>query len=111
MANNNRYKEELKKFKQDKRKARLSSIPHKLGLHFHWYKDMQMKSIIKQNLLPDTSSITKHVAFVINDEVVEIMHCQENLANILLSTPTMLELSSDSTVKVGSKYKDGKFTE
>jgi hypothetical protein len=110
MANNNRYKEELKKFKNDKRKQFLASIPHKLGLHFHWYKDMQMKNIIKQNLLPDTSSITKHIAFIIDDEVVEIMHCQENLANILLGTPKMVELSSDSTVKVGAKYKDGNFT-
>ena len=110
MANNSRYKEELKKFKNDKRKQFLSSIPHKLGLHFHWYKDMQMKNIIEQNLLPDTSSITKHIAFIVNDEVVEIMHCQESLANILLGPLKMVELSADSTVKVGAKYKDGNFT-
>jgi hypothetical protein len=111
MADNNRYKKELKKFKHDKRKQRLASIPHKLGFHFHWYKDMQMKNIIKQNLLPDTSTITKHIAFVLNDEVVEIMHCQENLAKILLGNPKIVELSSDSTVKVGAKYKEDTITD
>ena len=70
-----------------------------------------MKTIIQQTLLPDTSSITKHIAFVLDDEVVEIMHCQENLAAILLSNPTIIQVLDLTKVKVGYKYKDNKFVE
>jgi len=111
MANNNRYKKELKEYKKSKKKNFIKSLPHKLGFHFHWYKDLQMKTIIQQNLLPDTSSITKHIAFVLDDEVVEIMHCQENLAAILLSNPTIIQVLDLTKVKVGYKYKDNKFVE
>jgi hypothetical protein len=109
MANNNRYKKEIKEYKRSKRKNFLKSLPHKLGFHFHWYKDLQMKNIIEQNLLPDTSTITKHLAFVIDGEVVEIMHCQEKLAAILLSNPTTVQVLDLTKVKVGYKYIDNKF--
>ena len=111
MANNNRYKKELKEYKKNKKRNFIKSLPHKLGFHFHWYKDLQMKNIIQQNLLPDTSSITKHIAFILDDEVVEIMHCQENLAAILLSNPTIIQVLDLTKVKVGYKYKDNKFVE
>jgi hypothetical protein len=106
MASNNRYKEELKLYKKNKRESFFKSIPHKLGFHFHWIQDLQIKNIIEQNLLPDTSTISKHVAFVVGDEVVEIMHCQEKLAAILLSNPKIVEIVNDGTIKVGSKYLD-----
>ena len=109
MAAKNRYKEELKQYKSSKRKNFIKSLPHKLGFHFHWYKDLQMKNIIEQNLLPDTSSINKHLAFIIDDEVVEIMHCQEKLAAILLSNPKIIQVLDLTMVKVGYKYKNNKF--
>jgi|APCry1669189034_1035192.scaffolds.fasta_scaffold88800_2 hypothetical protein len=109
MAFKNRYKEELKQYKNNKRKNFIKSLPHKLGFHFHWYKDLQMKNIIEQNLLPDTSSVNKHLAFIIDDEVVEIMHCQERLAAILLSNPKIVEVLDLTMVKVGYKYKNNKF--
>ena len=109
MATKNRYKEELRHYKKNKRTNFVKSLPHKLGFHFHWYKDLQIKSIIEQNLLPDTSSITKHLAFILDDEVVEIMHCQEKLAAILLSNPKIIQILDLTVVKVGDKYKNNKF--
>lgn len=104
MADKNRYKNEIKEYKKKRRKDLKYAIAHKLGLHFHWLKDMQVKKIVEKNLLPDVSTITFHIAFVLDNEVVEIMHCQERLAAILLSNPTIVKLDSDSKVKVGDTY-------
>ena len=109
MAHKNRYKKEVQEYRKNKQRNFLKSLPHKLGLHFHWYKDLQIKSIVEQNLLPDTTSITHHIAFVIDGEVVELMHCQEKLAAILLSNPTIVRVLDLTKVKVGYKYKDNKF--
>jgi|LauGreDrversion4_2_1035121.scaffolds.fasta_scaffold437815_2 hypothetical protein len=57
---------------------------------------------------PSIHSITENIAFIINDEVVEIIHCQERLASILLSSPKIVSVE-DKSVRIGYKYLDEQF--
>jgi hypothetical protein len=58
---------------------------------------------------PDISTITEHIAFVIDDKIVEIMHCQPKLAAILLSEPKIIKIEDGQFPKPGWLYEDGKF--
>lgn len=57
---------------------------------------------------PDVSTITEHIAFIIDDKIVEIMHCQPKLAAILLSEPVIVKIEDGQYAKPGWEYKDGK---
>lgn len=65
----------------------------------------------KQNIPdgPDVSTITEHIAFVIDDQVVEIMHCQPKLAAILLSEPKIIKIPDNTFPKPGWSYKNDIF--
>lgn len=46
-----------------------------------------------------------HIALVIDNEVVDIIHANDRLGAILLSNPNIIDISSlDESVKVGSIY-------
>lgn len=67
--------------------------------------------MLKHNMAPDLSSITRNIAFVIDGEVVEIIHCQEKMAAILLSDPEIVNIENNIFPKIGWEYKDGVFVE
>ena len=104
-----KYEIEKKRFRKEARRKFIDDVAHKLGLHFHWIRDLQIKKILDQNLAPYTSTVTERIAFVVNEEVVEVMFCQPKLAAILLSNPTILDVSSDKLIRPGYKYKNNKF--
>ena len=105
-----KYKQEQHKYRHEKRKKFFDTIAHKLGLHFHWYKDSQIQKILDQNLAPDVSTVNQKIAIVIGDEVVEVMFCQEKMASILLSKPKFIDVTnSPMVIKTGFKYKNNKF--
>lgn len=92
-----------KEFKSEKRYRYLSKIKNAINIF--------PPSVPKNNKVmdgPDISSITEHIAFVIDDEIVEIMHCQPKLAAILLSSPTIVKIEDGKFAKPGWQYKDGK---
>lgn len=69
------------------------------------------KYMLDHNMAPDISSITRNIAFVIDGEVVEIIHCQEKMAAILLSDPQIVNIENGVFPKIGWEYVDGKFIE
>lgn len=85
---------------------------HKKSLF--WAKVKNAINILPQSSIkvadgPDISTITEHIAFVIDDKVVEIMHCQPKMAAILLSEPKIIKIEDGDFAKPGWEYKDGKF--
>lgn len=102
--------EDYKQVKKELRKQKIISV---------WSKTRHMLNIMptlqKQEVVipegPDVSTITEHIAFIIDDEVVEIMHCQPKLAAILLSEPQIIKINDGEYPKPGWKYKDGIFKE
>lgn len=60
---------------------------------------------------PDTSSITEVLALVIDEDVVEVMFCQEKMAAILLSQPKVINVGKNIMVKPGYKYINGEFVD
>jgi hypothetical protein len=51
-----------------------------------------------------------NLAIVLDGEVMDVIRAQENLADILLASPTFVVFnSSETNVKVGGTYKGGKF--
>jgi len=105
-----KYELEKKRFRKEARTKFIDNVAHKLGLHFHWIRDLQIKRIIDKNLAPDTSTVTERIAFVVGGEVVEVMFCQPKLAAILLSNPTIVDVTSDKMVRPGYKYENNTFT-
>lgn len=52
-------------------------------------------------------SAMKKIALIIDNEVVDILHCDERLAAILLSNPLMIDIGErvlDETIKLGYSY-------
>lgn len=52
-----------------------------------------------------------HLAIIIDNEVVEVMHCSERLEAILLSNPSFVKISSEieSVPEIGFLYDNGVF--
>lgn len=53
-----------------------------------------------------------HIAFVIDNIVEDIIHCNERLGSLLLSDPEIIEFNFSENVKINSIYNEstGKFT-
>jgi hypothetical protein len=101
----NKKNSEYNKFKKEARHFYINSL-----LSRFLKKDTHAsRHNSQQNSGPDISTITEHIAFVIDDEVVEIMHCQPKLAAILLSSPKIIQIPDKEYPSIGNKYKDGKF--
>lgn len=56
----------------------------------------------------DFTTVTERVAFIIDDEVVDVISCQPRLAAILLSEPIILDVNYIN-VSPGYKYINGEF--
>lgn len=88
-------------FKQNKRLQRWSKIKNAINIF--------PQPTLKIPDAPDVSTLTEHIAFVLDDKVVEIMHCQPKLAAILLSEPQIIKIEDGKFAKPGWEYKNGNF--
>lgn len=75
----------------------------------HYFKRKWDLKKVKQGKAPDISTITQNIAFVIDDKVVDIIHCQDKMAAILLSDPKIVLIPEGKFAKPGWIYQDGKF--
>lgn len=57
---------------------------------------------------PPTSSMSERIAFILDEEVIDIINCQPRFAAILLSEPLILSLE-DKNISPGWKYVNGEF--
>lgn len=101
MSKTKSFDEELKDFRKKERSEIFSKIKHAINI----FPEKQEIN----NSGPDVSTITEHIAFVIDGEVVEIMHCQPKLAAILLSEPQIVRIDDGVFPKPGWGYSDNKF--
>lgn len=56
-------------------------------------------------------TLANHIAIIIDNEVVDVIHCDEKLGAMLLSDPTFISISapSENSPTTGWSYIDGKF--
>ena len=107
------YKKLSKQFKKQKRSDLLGRFAHKTShkiRRINPYPRLKYKYLTKKNIAPDVSTITENIAFVIDGQVVEIIHCQPKMAAILLSSPEIVQVPEGKVIKPGWKYEDGEFT-
>lgn len=104
MAKTDEYKNAKKEIQRQKRLDLWNKTKHMFSI-------FPENDINKENDSPDISTITEHIAFVIDGEVVEIMHCQTKLAAILLSEPEIVKIEDGKFAKPGWKYENGIFIE
>ena len=57
---------------------------------------------------PPASTMSERIAFILDDEVIDIINCQPRFAAILLSEPLILSLE-DKNISPGWKYINGEF--
>lgn len=96
-----KYKHIKKDYRKQQRKAFYNKI--------NFYKKFKQKKMLSKNIHPDTSTITEHIAFVIDGEVVEIIHCQAKMAAILLSDPEVVRIPKNKKPLIGDEYINGEF--
>jgi hypothetical protein len=72
-------------------------------------KNIALYKIAKTQPDPELFSISENLAFIIDDKVVEIMHCQPKLASILLSQPKIIKIEKEIIVKPGYLYLNETF--
>lgn len=102
------YKQVSKQFKKEKRSEYLNKVKAKFN-KINPYAKFKYNRLIKTNKAPDVSTITEHIAFVLDGQVVEIIHCQPKMAAILLSEPQIIKIPDGQVIKTGWKYEDEKF--
>jgi hypothetical protein len=98
--------------KKEYRKIRRRKILDKINIFvrfYRWRGRIKEQYVLNNNLAPDISTVTENIAFVIDDEVVEIIHCQPKMAAILTSEPLIIPIESGIIVKPGYKYINGEF--
>jgi hypothetical protein len=96
-----KYKHIKKDYRKQQRKAFYDKV--------NFYKKIKHNRMLSKNIHPDTSTITEHIAFVIDGEVVEIIHCQAKMAAILLSNPEIIRIAKNIRPNLGDRYIDGAF--
>ena len=110
MSKDNKFKEVKKEYRRIRRQKILDKI--NIFMRFYrWQGSLKERYLLVNNLAPDTSTITENIAFIIDNEVVEIIHCQPKMAAILLSEPEIVEVPLGVVAKPGYKYVNGKFIE
>lgn len=97
-----RYQDISKEFRKKRRQDFLNKI--------NIYRKYKNNYLIKTNKAPDISTVTEHIAFVIDGEVVEVIHCQPRMAAILLSSPEIVQIPDGKYATIGWEYKDGEFS-
>lgn len=103
------YQNVIKSFKKERYNYYLSKFKNKVD-SINPYKKIRYNYLTKKNKAPDVSTITEHIAFVIDGQVVEIIHCQPKMAAILLSNPEIVQIPEGKMVKPGWGYKEEQFT-
>ena len=110
MSKDNKFKEVKKEYRSIRRQKILDKI--NIFMRFYrWRGALKERYLLVNNLAPDISTVTENIAFVIDNEVVEIIHCQPKMAAILLSEPEIIAIPSGVIAKPGYKYINGKFKE
>lgn len=74
-------------------------------------KDLFLRRFKKEDKsiqYPPASAMSERVAFILDNEVIDIINCQPRFAAILLSEPLILSLE-DKRISPGWKYIDGEF--
>jgi hypothetical protein len=74
-------------------------------------KDLFLRRFKKEDSAiqhPPASTMSERVAFILDDEVIDIINCQPRFAAILLSEPLILSLE-DKNISPGWKYINGEF--
>ena len=110
MSKNDKYKEVKKEYKKIRRQKILDKF-NVFKKYYIWRGRLQQEYLLDNNIAPDVSTISENIAFVIDDEVVEIIHCQPKMAAILTSEPLIIPIESGIIVKPGYKYINGVFKE
>jgi hypothetical protein len=102
--------------KRDSRDAKFLNVKKELKnrrkeqfLLKHYFKRKWDLKKVSKGKAPDISSITQNIAFVIDGQVVDIIHCQDKMAAILLSNPEIVLIPEGKFAKPGWAYQDGKF--
>jgi len=102
--------------KRDSRDAKFLDVKKQLKdrrkeqfLLKHYFKRKWGLKKVKKGKAPDISSITQNIAFIIDGQVVDIIHCQDKMAAILLSNPEIVLIPEGKFAKPGWAYQDGKF--
>lgn len=103
------YKDLLKSFRKERRSYYLNVIKNRINRVNPYYK-IKYKYLTQKNKAPDVSTITEHIAFVIDGQVVEIIHCQPKMAAILLSEPEIVKIPDGLVIRTGWSYIDGEFS-
>lgn len=101
------WKKSPKKYINLRKELRNSQKEHFLLKHY-FNKKWNLRKV-KKGKAPDISTITENIAFVIDGNVVEIIHCQDKLASILLSSPEIVRVPPGQVISLNWKYEDGKF--
>lgn len=102
--------------KRDSRDAKFLNVKKELKnrrkeqfLLKHYFKRKWDLKKVSKGKAPDISSITQNIAFVIDGQVVDIIHCQDKMAAILLSNPEIVLIPEGKFAKPGWAYQDGEF--
>jgi len=110
MSKQDKYKEVKKEYRKIRRQKILNKI-NIFARYYQWRGRLKEQYLLYNNIAPDVSTITENIAFVIDNEVVEIIHCQPKMAAILLSEPLIISVPLGTMVKPGYEYIDGVFRE
>lgn len=74
-------------------------------------KDLFLRKFKKEDKSiqhPPAATMSERIAFILDDEVIDIISCQPRFAAILLSEPLILSLD-DKKITPGWKYINGEF--
>lgn len=110
MSKENKYKQVKKEYRRIKNKKIFDRL--NIFLRFYrWRRSIKEQFMLDNNLAPDIKTVTENIALVIDNDVIEIIHCQPKMAAILLSEPQIINIPSGQIVKPGYKYINNKFME
>lgn len=97
--------DEYKKYKR----IHLKHVLDKFNVYKKIQNSYKIYLLAKQSPDPGMHSISENIAFVIDNQVVDIIHCQPKMASILLSKPEIVKVEPGTSIKLGWIYKDNTF--
>lgn len=97
--------DEYKKYK----KIHFGHALDKINIFKRILSAYNLYKLAKQSPDPLTHSISENIAFVIDNQIVDIIHCQPKMAAILLSNPQIIRIEPGQNAKPGWIYADNSF--
>jgi hypothetical protein len=91
------------------RKARRQAFFERINVFKKIKKNFDIYKKAKSSPDPIKFSISENIAFVIDDQVVDIIHCQPRMASILLSNPEIVKIPNGEKPSPGWLYIGGEF--